>query len=726
MDQVPSDPTALITRVDVLEMALTERYSVLSPDPEKTITTAMEKHKHPLFGRKETKRFLTNLIVQFLANVRAGGTDRMQYPVALAATVPGCGKTRMCLSTLRDIVPKVCAPPKGTHVPYLRLFVTLNADPGTTWNPKEQDRHPEHAIAKRLLGSYFALPDLDTVANISVKAAMDLIRRTEAARRQIDPRQLHIFIAVDEATRLLDAKVNQSYRLSDHRSLPAVRRRRRFWSQALGPLQDICRKPSTPTWMMIAGTKSDQLTSAISTVIAVDSSLPVEHVPIAPLTGSATARLLDHVQSTAQSSEQTTHGDWRFKPEFMRSIQNVAGLPRSILAALKETSDTLKTIEVAYKQFLDIMSVCDGVNPPSCSVDDLQALGVLYKLSPNSPLFLFPRVDLLTLTSTDNLNERCVTAIDRVFLQLQSFMTIGPSFRWHGWEVFCITILNLRVLVAAAWALKEDPDVRFVPINHIFEGTVSGPDTPRLFVDVQLWRTKNFSERPIESSSRPTNRRFTLSPEGTTGIDGWCIVHEETLAGEYVPVTLVVQCKLDQVESTVSHEYQNELILKATEALPEPQQRSAVVALLTSSRMENLDEALLKERSFVLDRAGMDKFTAGFKFIAEIFWNYNPHLSTVGRMASQFHVPRQTSMKRARAMAVMIDRYRDDGTVFKSAADLRKFLMQHANEQVSKTIRTKNGPVTTVYKYPAEAIPSKKVLQWPYALDAKPRKQKNQ
>ncbi|XP_004342006.1 hypothetical protein CAOG_08283 [Capsaspora owczarzaki ATCC 30864] len=423
----------------------------------------MEKHKHPLFGRKETKRFLTNLIVQFLANVRAGGTDRMQYPVALAATVPGCGKTRMCLSTLRDIVPKVCAPPKGTHVPYLRLFVTLNADPGTTWNPKEQDRHPEHAIAKRLLGSYFALPDLDTVANISVKAAMDLIRRTEAARRQIDPRQLHIFIAVDEATRLLDAKVNQSYRLSDHRSLPAVRRRRRFWSQALGPLQDICRKPSTPTWMMIAGTKSDQLTSAISTVIAVDSSLPVEHVPIAPLTGSATARLLDHVQSTAQSSEQTTHGDWRFKPEFMRSIQNVAGLPRSILAALKETSDTLKTIEVAYKQFLDIMS--------------------------------------------------------------------------------------------------------------------------------------------------------------------------------------------------------------------------AVVALLTSSRMENLDEALLKERSFVLDRAGMDKFTAGFKFIAEMF---------------------------------------------KSAADLRKFLMQHANEQVSKTIRTKNGPVTTVYKYPAEAIPSKKVLQWPYALDAKPRKQKNQ
>ncbi|XP_004343337.1 hypothetical protein CAOG_07463 [Capsaspora owczarzaki ATCC 30864] len=542
---------ALIATADVLQKALESTFPNLAPRPDQAIRA----------------------------------DDRTIYPVALAAALPGCGKTRMCLETLQTVVAPACRSMTQRighetvclpEVPYLCLFLTFNGSFGTGWTPTtEEKRHPEHAIAKRLLSSYFATPELDTVANISVKAAMDLIRRTEATKRTIDPAKLHIFIAIDEATRLLNARVDPKYELADCQSLRAVtgdkkpeadmQLARRFWAQALGPLQGICRTFGTPTWMMVAGTKSEQLSSAISRVLGIGSSIPVAPVDVAPLSGSATASLLEELEQKALAEGQIVSPHWRFDGQLMRKIQNVAGLPRSVIALASATADTLGKTEITNQLFLKLMSLCD-----------------------------------------DGLNSPWVDATNELLKTLKSFESIATTGQWQGWEPFCVTILNLRILLAVALALKNNPDARWVSIRAALPGTVPGPSPPDLFVNAQVWKAELHASMAGQSTPAPAEGRITLCPENRQGVDGWAIVHEK------------IDCKLHQVESTSSHTDQNFYLQKARAALPTKQRQSAVVALLTTSRMARLSSNKLEPRSFVLDRDGMKQFTSGFNAIADI------------------------------------------------------------------------------------------------------------
>ncbi|XP_004345392.2 hypothetical protein CAOG_05802 [Capsaspora owczarzaki ATCC 30864] len=712
---VPSDPTALIATADVLQKALESTFPNLAPRPDQAIRSAMQAHNYTLQDRESTLASLRRLVTTFRLRVHQRADDRTIYPVALAAALPGCGKTRMCLETLQTVVAPACR------------SMTQRIGHETVCLPEK--RHPEHAIAKRLLGSYFATPELDTVANISVKAAMDLIRRTEATKRTIDPAKLHIFIAIDEATRLLNARVDPKYELADCQSLRAVtgdkkpaadmQLARRFWAQALGPLQGICRTFWTPTWMMVAGTKSEQLSSAISRVLGIGSSIPVAPVDVAPLSGSATAGLLEELEQNALAEGKIVSPHWRFDGQLMRKIQNVAGLPRSVIALASETADTLGKTEITNQLFLKLMSLCDGASDIAGIVaDELVALGLLFR-SRDNQLLLFPRVDLISLIAHDGLNGPWVDATNELLKTLKSFESIATTGQWQGWEPFCVTILNLRILLAVALTLKRDPDARWVSIRAALPGTVPGPSPLDLFVNAQVWRRSRFAETNGKSTPAPAEGRITLCPENRQGVDGWAIVHEK-IDRKYLPVTLALQCKLHQVESTSSHTDQNLYLQKARAALPDDQQQSAVVALLTTSRMARLSSNKLDPRSFVLDRAGMKEFTSGFNAIADIFWSYNPHLSSVARMATEFYAD-TTTLEQARSMAKVVFHSRKSSIQFERVSDLRQFLKASAGKPIkvtwTETVDGKTTTITETVEYPLAAVPSDKVLQWPYALE---------
>ncbi|XP_011270894.1 hypothetical protein CAOG_09178 [Capsaspora owczarzaki ATCC 30864] len=746
---VPSDPTALIATADVLQKALEATFPNLAPRPASTIKSAMQAHNYTLQDRESTLASLCELVTTFRLRVHQRTGDRTHYPVALAAALPGCGKTRMCLETLQTVVAPACRSVTQQvgdekvslpEVPYLCLFLTFSGSFGTSWNPAtEEKRHPEHAIAKRLLGSYFATPELDTVANISVKAAMDLIRETEATKRTIDPAKLHIFIAIDEATRLLDALVDLKYELADCQSLRAVtgdkkpeadmQLARRFWTQALGPLQGICRTFRTPTWMMVAGTKSEQLSSAISLVLGIGSTIPVAPVDVAPLSGSATAGLLEELEQNALAEGKIVSPHWRFDGQLMRKIQNVAGLPRSVIALTTgahqvndRRTDTLRQTNISYSTFLNLMSLCDGARDIGADeletlgivADELVTLGLLFK-SRDNQLLLFPRVDLISLIAHDGLNGPWVDATNELLKTLKSFESIATTGQWQGWELFCVTILNLRILLAVALTLKKDPDAQWVSIGAALPGTVPGPSPPNLFVDAQVWRRSYFAETNGKLTPAPAEGRITLCPENRQGVDGWAIVHEKI-----DPVTLALQCKLHQVESTTPQKDQNLYLQKARAALPDDQQQSAVVALLTTSRMARLSSDKLEPRSFVLDRDGMKQFTSGFNAIADIFWSYNPHLSSVARMATEFYAD-TTTLEQARSMAKVVFHSRAS-IKFERVSDLRQFLEARAGKPIKVTwTETDDDGKTTAFtetvEYPLAAVPSDKVLQWPYALE---------
>ncbi|KJE96972.1 hypothetical protein CAOG_007463 [Capsaspora owczarzaki ATCC 30864] len=703
-EQVPSDPTALIATADVLQKALESTFPNLAPRPDQAIRSAMQAHNYTLQDRESTLASLRRLVTTFRLRVHQRADDRTIYPVALAAALPGCGKTRMCLETLQTVVAPACRSMTQRighetvclpEVPYLCLFLTFNGSFGTGWTPTtEEKRHPEHAIAKRLLSSYFATPELDTVANISVKAAMDLIRRTEATKRTIDPAKLHIFIAIDEATRLLNARVDPKYELADCQSLRAVtgdkkpeadmQLARRFWAQALGPLQGICRTFGTPTWMMVAGTKSEQLSSAISRVLGIGSSIPVAPVDVAPLSGSATASLLEELEQKALAEGQIVSPHWRFDGQLMRKIQNVAGLPRSVIALASATADTLGKTEITNQLFLKLMSLCDGASDIAGIVaDELVALGLLFR-SRDNQLLLFPRVDLISLIAHDGLNSPWVDATNELLKTLKSFESIATTGQWQGWEPFCVTILNLRILLAVALALKNNPDARWVSIRAALPGTVPGPSPPDLFVNAQVWKAELHASMAGQSTPAPAEGRITLCPENRQGVDGWAIVHEK-IDGKYQPVTLALQCKLHQVESTSSHTDQNFYLQKARAALPTKQRQSAVVALLTTSRMARLSSNKLEPRSFVLDRDGMKQFTSGFNAIADIFWSYNPHLSSVARMATEFYAADTTTLEQARSMAKVVFHSRASSIKFERVSDLRQFLKASAGKPIKVT-----------------------------------------
>ncbi|XP_011270917.1 hypothetical protein CAOG_09200 [Capsaspora owczarzaki ATCC 30864] len=676
------DPSALITEADVLDKLLREKYPDLSPAPETTITRARASHKFQLVDREDTIKSLQAQMAQFRRSLRENLSDRTAFPFALLATLPGCGKTRMCLETLQSIVPKACAAqdefPKA-H--YLSLFLTFNGTGGTTWVAEsEEQRHPEHAIAKRLLGSYFARPTLDISANISVSAAMALIRATESKKLNIDPAELHIFIAIDEATRLLNARVDPKYQLADHKTLQAamgedkksadIRLARRFWKQALGSLQRLCIGSATPTWLLLAGTKSSQLAAAITNVLAEDSLMTVASVPIAPLSGSGTAELLDKIYMGFRDANKPVLGPWRHNAHLMRSVQRVAGLPRSVIAlCMPDNPDTLGLTHLSHSRFVDLMESCLFDNNPAADTliqeNELVSIGVLFKARETDRLLLFPRVTLIQLYDGRIQPIDIVDDMRRVLHQLEAEL---PT-KWQGWEYFCVAILNLRILLLVTKALQVNSNAQYVSVDSIFPGAVSGSSTPNLFVDAQVWSKVAFS--PMAAPTRKAySGRVTLCEESRRGIDGWSTFYERTPEGEFVPVTLALQCKLHQVESPMSHEDQNKLLRKARAALPEAERENAVVALLTTSRMDSEPDAQqLDSRSFVLDRAGMDKFTAGFKAIANIFWSYDPNLSSADRIASKFHAPKHTSLEHARAMAHMIDQHRA-AEVFKSVSDL--------------------------------------------------------
>ncbi|KJE98336.1 hypothetical protein CAOG_09223 [Capsaspora owczarzaki ATCC 30864] len=714
-----SDPSALITEADVLDKLLREKYPDLSPAPETTITRARASHKFQLVDREDTIKSLQAQMAQFRRCVRDKVADRTAYPFALLATLAGCGKTRMCLEALQSIVPKACAAQNGLpKTDFLCLFVALNGCSDTIWIAEsEEQRHPEHTIARRLLGSYFACNTRDISANISVLAAMELIRATESKNRNIDPAQLHIFIAIDSATFILNSHVDPKYQLADHKTLQAAtgkkkrsadtRLARRFWSQAMGPLQLLSTDYSTPTWLLIAGTKPSQLTDAISRGIADDLRLTVAPVPIAPLSGSGTAELLDQIYMGLQALERSQLGPWRHNARLMRSVQRVAGLPRSVIAlCVPHHFDTLGLTHLPHSRFVGLMESCLFDNNPAADTliqeNELVSIGVLFKARETDRLLLFPRVTLIQLYGG---RIRPIDMVDDMRRVLHQLETELPT-ELQGWEYFCVAILNLRILLLVTKALELDSKTQYVSVDSIFPGAVSGSSTPKLFVDAQAWSKVAFS--PVATPTRRAySGRVTLCEENHRGIDGWSIFYEQTPEGEFVPVTLALQCKLHQVESPVSHEDQNKLLRKARAALPEAEQENAVVALLTTSRMDSEPDAQqLDSRSFVLDRAGMDKFTAGFKATAT---------------TSQFHAPKHTSLEHARAMAHMIDQHRA-AEVFKSVSDLRKFLEQHADEEVTWTMevekqRDKWVEVKTTVQYPASAIPSDEVLNWPYALE---------
>ncbi|XP_004340843.1 hypothetical protein CAOG_08346, partial [Capsaspora owczarzaki ATCC 30864] len=564
---------------------------------------------------------------------------------------------------------------------------------------------------------------------------MELIRATESKNRNIDPAQLHIFIAIDSATFILNSHVDPKYQLADHKTLQAAtgkkkrsadtRLARRFWSQAMGPLQLLSTDYSTPTWLLIAGTKPSQLTDAISRGIADDLRLTVAPVPIAPLSGSGTAELLDQIYMGLQALERSQLGPWRHNARLMRSVQRVAGLPRSVIAlCVPHHFDTLGLTHLPHSRFVGLMESClfdDDHADPLFQENELVSIGVLFKARETDRLLLFPRVTLIQLYDGRIQPIDIVDDMRRVLHELETDL----QTKWQSWDFFCVVILNLRILLLVTKALKVNSNAQYVPVDKIFPGAVSGSSTPKLFVDAQAWSKVTFS--PVATPTRRAySGRVTLCEENHRGIDGWSIFYEQTPEGEFVPVTLALQCKLHQVESPMSHEDQNKLLRKARAALPKAERENAVVALLTTSRADNvtptkLNKNKLDSRSLVLARAGMDKFTAGFKAIANIFWSYDPNLSSADRIASQFHAPKHTSLEHARAMAHMIDQHRA-GEVFKSVSDLRKFLEQRADEEVTWTMevekqRDKWVEVKTTVQYPASAIPSDEVLNWPYALE---------
>ncbi|KJE98381.1 hypothetical protein CAOG_008346 [Capsaspora owczarzaki ATCC 30864] len=549
---------------------------------------------------------------------------------------------------------------------------------------------------------------------------MELIRATESKNRNIDPAQLHIFIAIDSATFILNSHVDPKYQLADHKTLQAAtgkkkrsadtRLARRFWSQAMGPLQLLSTDYSTPTWLLIAGTKPSQLTDAISRGIADDLRLTVAPVPIAPLSGSGTAELLDQIYMGLQALERSQLGPWRHNARLMRSVQRVAGLPRSVIAlCVPHHFDTLGLTHLPHSRFVGLMESClfdDDHADPLFQENELVSIGVLFKARETDRLLLFPRVTLIQLYDGRIQPIDIVDDMRRVLHELETDL----QTKWQSWDFFCVVILNLRILLLVTKALKVNSNAQYVPVDKIFPGAVSGSSTPKLFVDAQAWSKVTFS--PVATPTRRAySGRVTLCEENHRGIDGWSIFYEQTPEGEFVPVTLALQCKLHQVESPMSHEDQNKLLRKARAALPKAERENAVVALLTTSRADNvtptkLNKNKLDSRSLVLARAGMDKFTAGFKAIAN---------------TSQFHAPKHTSLEHARAMAHMIDQHRA-GEVFKSVSDLRKFLEQRADEEVTWTMevekqRDKWVEVKTTVQYPASAIPSDEVLNWPYALE---------
>ncbi|KJE89959.1 hypothetical protein CAOG_01353 [Capsaspora owczarzaki ATCC 30864] len=652
------------------------------PDPQLTITRA--RHSiDSLLDRSETEASITAALERFIEAVRERSTERSRYPIALLAALPGCGKTRMCLEVMDRIVPAFCS---QRHIPSLCLFLNFNSDAASTWRSYEESaRHPQHAIARRLLQSYYGGAEITTNRDISVNAALSLIRRTEARRQQVLEQRLHIFIAMDGATRLVGAHVAPQFQEPDHAGLSLEQANRRFWKQALTDLQVACRSFTTPTWMLVAGTMSSALKQAVT-----NSRFFVLPVPLSPLRAVYAARLLDIADPKAPSSRLLP---WRVNSKLMARIDQAAGLPRTLLHIIDPTTflDTRSSVSIDDATLERV--VRDGVQGSIMQHDsDFLESEALLIYRKQAPVF-HPDISRVERPTTAPANL-VMAAMMSTLHKLQGPDPNKAFDLWQSWEAFCAIITNLRILSAIA----AHPNSEYVQVTNLFPGSTSSR-LPEFFVNASAWR--DYSEDNPDRRNQPVDGRVCLTPAGYTGVDSWCTVYVKDNNGEYTPATLALQAKLDQVEDCVPLSTQIEYIEKAQLNCPSS---TTIVALLTTARMDKFDPSDVPPNAFILPRQGYKEFVACFELIADNVWAYNPHLSSIPRLASQFY-GKGTTLAQARAIAEVVNASQslDPKKQFRTIRDLRTYLEKHA--------RVPNSGFTI------QSIPKDAVLGWPYADD---------
>ncbi|XP_004346700.2 hypothetical protein CAOG_05015 [Capsaspora owczarzaki ATCC 30864] len=661
-------------------------------------------------------------------------SDRRKLRPFLVSTLPGSGKTRLCTEFVKRIAPAVF---RRRGIVPLCLYVSFNDSEWTT--PKA---NPEHALSTRLLTAYFKIPPrffedkFEQTGSFQVAATLQFIQEFEysvrnGGRQPTSQDQLPwLAIAVDD----IDMLPRFLTRSKQDTACSYAQRQQHLLKSTFSSLKDAVMRPEARLFVLYSGSylSAEHLTAGLAKPSdSGTSNVDVDSVPMYPFHGAHIALFADVVQES---------GSWRNRDrKYVSRLYDSGGVPGHIkdafgldLRCVPLRPDIRTLIELVHFCSFDASSI----NLSSLASRFLAWIGtgcafVACDTANKGSMQFNLRGDLkLDLTSGRDVPPICHHLAETLacFLKTLSRDLQFPPPRSSAWELLVVNLFNVRVTAFLAKTVLDQgaaPLYIDVPLSQVLPGVTFGLgcDKVKLRLSPRDWSSRSGMKLTEYGANQVLDSYMQTQ-----------VVQTSVIGSEKVgPGVIGLQLKLHSALHPTEQDMLKRLATNVRDRLADDSEKDTVklVGIMLPSRGTNAKPPPL---SWVLQRADLDQFAQGFQVAVKSTYSFDPHHSLMAHIASSLYsfesetTGYRPSQLVCMALARLLVQQRKCGSVFRTAQDLRNFLLQKIGQSVkvswtegmmlTKFAPKSTGPAAQRFShvlYP-EDVPPLDVLHWYFAL----------